>query len=219
MSKYDVLRVVYENPNGFVTVKYFEDDYSNYSKVFSKLSEAFGIDIECSVITRKYYNDDIENSMVAYIDIDDLVSRMMNGRIVCMDIFDIIAEEYAFNEKYEEFVANKILHIDNAEVALKIINYITEKSIDLINKHMEIVTKRYHAYIDSTNKLKPVQDKDCDIRPSYHENKLNEAISLKPEDYNYEEWKTILKIFALKAADRIDIDKGSMIKYFGIPKK
>ena len=220
MSKYDVLRVVYENPNGLVTVKYFEGDYSDYNKVFSKLSEAFGINIECAIITKKYYNDDIENVMVAYIDIGDLVSRMMNGGSVCMDIFDIIAEEYAFNEKYEEFVVNKILNINNAEVAFKIINYITEKSIDLINKHMEIVTKRYHAYIDRTNRLKSVQDKDCDIRPSYHTEKLNEAIILEPEDYhNDEEWKTVLKIFALKEADRVVIDKGSIIEYFGVPKK
>ena len=160
-KKNDFYQGIYRDPrNGKLVVKVFSfGDIAGVgntnalyvSAVMEKITQEFGVTLSMVPIRGPYYHMNVDDHIVAYIDIEDIIKLTANGDELDMSCFDAVAEEFAFNDKYQEFVYNRLIDMDygDKDMIIKVYNYIADKAVGLINYHLEMVTENWKKWKDN----------------------------------------------------------------------
>lgn len=126
-------------------------DNAYISHIMRVMEEEFNIAISMKPIGSCYYHGDVDNPLVAYTNIEDIIRLTENGDELDMSCFDDVAIEFAYNEDYQKFIFHEFINTeyDNKETIAKVYNYISDKAISEINYHLEMVTNNWKAWKDN----------------------------------------------------------------------
>ena len=164
MVRNDYYQGVYRDPKTsklLVKIFSFKDvdsgDFNplRISSVLEKLASAFGITISITPIKDKYFNREVDDPVVAYTDIEAIIELASNGDEIDMSVFDAVAEEFAYNDDYQEFLHNRFMELKykdlDKEFTLKVYNYIADKAVSLLNYNLEMVNKNWKKWNEDPN--------------------------------------------------------------------
>ena len=126
--------------------------------ITEKITKEFNITLSLMPIGGPYYHMEVDNPVVAYINIEDIIKLTANGDKIDMSCFDEVAEEFAFNDKYQEFVYNRLINTDygDKDMIIEVYNYIADKAVGLINYHLEMVNENWNKW--KANGFKPSEE-------------------------------------------------------------
>ena len=126
--------------------------------ITEKITKEFDVTLSLIPIDGPYYHMEVDNPVVAYINIEDIIKLTANGDKIDMSCFDEVAEEFAFNDKYQEFVYNRLIDMDygDKDMIIKVYNYIADKAVGLINYHLEMVNENWNKW--KSNGFKPSEE-------------------------------------------------------------
>lgn len=161
-----IFQGIYRDPKtNKIIVRIFTLDYdcdnSDICKFTKRISEEFNIHVTITDLLNKYFPRDVENPIVAYINIDKILELTANGDEIDMGIFDAVAEEFAYNDDYQEYINLRFKYMATSgtidkEVLMKAYNYIADKAVSLLNYHLEMVSKNWEAW--KANGFKPSEE-------------------------------------------------------------
>lgn len=163
-TKNDYYHGIYRDPKtGKLIVKIFSfknidnGDFNPHriSSILSKLTSEFGISINLIPIREMYYHREVDNPIVAYTDVESIIGYAANGDEIDLSIFDAVAEEFAYNDDYQEFLHNRFMELKytdlDKEFTLKAYNYIADKAASLLQYHLEMVNENWKKWKEDPN--------------------------------------------------------------------
>ena len=121
------------------------------SAVMEKITREFGIILSMTLIEDPYYCMEVDDPVVAYINIEEIIKLTANGDELDMSCFDTVVEEFAYNDEYQEFIYNRLLNMEygDKDMIMKVYNYIADKAIGEIQYHLEMVTENWKKWKDN----------------------------------------------------------------------